>query len=218
MTGAAPAKFRFDLDLGHRQERNSVMTESAIAALVDQRPRRGSPRGSGRRRAHRHGQGRAGDRQAAQRPRRPHRGHERRARRQSPRDARATPCRSPPPSAASSRATCSTREPTAEIEALIAECLASLDAVPHLVIRCNARTRRRRARDRHRPASRPPASPAASSSSAIPTSAMGDARHRMGRRRHRPRHARARGRDRRAHRPIPRRPGRQPTTPEDPAQ
>jgi len=27
-------------------------------------------------------------------------------------------------------------QPTAEIEALIAECLASLDAVPHLVIRC----------------------------------------------------------------------------------
>src|SRR5690606_19951343 len=30
------------------------------------------------------------------------------------------------------------REPTAEIEALIAECLASLEGVPHLVIRCNA--------------------------------------------------------------------------------
>ena len=36
MTGSAPApaKFRFDLDLGHRQERNSVMTESAIAMLI----------------------------------------------------------------------------------------------------------------------------------------------------------------------------------------
>src|SRR3569833_2133214 len=33
MTGA-PAKFRFDLDLGHREERNSVLTESAMAALV----------------------------------------------------------------------------------------------------------------------------------------------------------------------------------------
>src|SRR5690606_22102844 len=29
------------------------------------------------------------------------------------------------------------REPTAEIEALVTECLASLDAVPHLVIRCH---------------------------------------------------------------------------------
>ena len=29
MTSAAPAKFRFDLDLGHREERNSVMTDSA---------------------------------------------------------------------------------------------------------------------------------------------------------------------------------------------
>ena len=31
---AAPAKFRFDLDLGHRDERNAVMTESALAAMV----------------------------------------------------------------------------------------------------------------------------------------------------------------------------------------
>ena len=30
----APAKFRFDLDLGHRQERNSVVTESALAAMI----------------------------------------------------------------------------------------------------------------------------------------------------------------------------------------
>src|SRR5690348_1964132 len=34
MTGPSPAKFRFDLDLGHRDERNSVMTESALAAMV----------------------------------------------------------------------------------------------------------------------------------------------------------------------------------------
>src|SRR5690242_21945697 len=31
---AAPAKFRFDLDLGHREERNSVITESALAAMI----------------------------------------------------------------------------------------------------------------------------------------------------------------------------------------
>ena len=36
MTGSSPApsKFNFDLDLGHRQERNSVMTETAIAMLI----------------------------------------------------------------------------------------------------------------------------------------------------------------------------------------
>ena len=34
MTSAAPTKFRFDLDLGHRAERNAVMTETAIATLV----------------------------------------------------------------------------------------------------------------------------------------------------------------------------------------
>ena len=35
MTSAAPTKFRFDLDLGHRQERNTVLTETAIATLLD---------------------------------------------------------------------------------------------------------------------------------------------------------------------------------------
>ena len=34
MTAASPVKFRFDLDLGHREERNSVLTESALAMLV----------------------------------------------------------------------------------------------------------------------------------------------------------------------------------------
>ena len=34
MTATSPAKFRFDLDLGHREERNSVLTESAMVALV----------------------------------------------------------------------------------------------------------------------------------------------------------------------------------------
>ena len=35
MTAASPAKFRFDLDLGHREERNSVMSEGAMAALLN---------------------------------------------------------------------------------------------------------------------------------------------------------------------------------------
>ena len=33
---AAPAKFTFDLDLGRRQERNSLVTETAMAALLEQ--------------------------------------------------------------------------------------------------------------------------------------------------------------------------------------
>src|SRR4051794_2938923 len=31
---AVPAKFRFDLDLGHRQERNTIVTESGLAMLI----------------------------------------------------------------------------------------------------------------------------------------------------------------------------------------
>src|SRR5690242_21527854 len=34
MMSSAPAKFRFDLDLGHRQERNTVVTESGLATLI----------------------------------------------------------------------------------------------------------------------------------------------------------------------------------------
>ena len=31
---AAPAKFTFDLDLGRREEKNRLLTESAITAMV----------------------------------------------------------------------------------------------------------------------------------------------------------------------------------------
>ena len=136
MTNAAPAKFRFDLDLGHRQERNTVLTETAIATLV------ANARDEGRR------EGLAeGERSAAVR-----------AAQAIANAATTLADHTAALNAAlddSRHATLSDavslaaiigrklarhlldREPTAEIEALLAECLASLDAVPHLVIRCN---------------------------------------------------------------------------------
>lgn len=136
MTSAAPTKFRFDLDLGHRQERNTVLTETAIATLV------ANAREEGRREGLAEGE----------------RGAAVRAAQAIANAATALADHTAALNAAlddNRRATLSDavalaamigrklarhlldREPTAEIEALLAECLASLDAVPHLVIRCN---------------------------------------------------------------------------------
>ncbi len=136
MTSAAPAKFRFDLDLGHRQERNAVMTESAIAALVD------SAREEGRRAGLAEGErtamvmaaqaiaqaaGLLADHTAALSA--------------TLDDERRTLTTEAAGLAAAVGSKLASHllaaQPTAEIEALIAECLASLDAVPHLVIRCH---------------------------------------------------------------------------------
>jgi flagellar assembly protein FliH len=136
MTSAAPTKFRFDLDLGHRQERNTVLTETAIATLL------ANAREEGRREGLAEGE----------------RGAAVRAAQAIANAATALADHTAALNAAlddNRRATLSDavslaamigrklarhlldREPTAEIEALLAECLASLDAVPHLVIRCN---------------------------------------------------------------------------------
>lgn len=137
MMSASPAKFRFDLDLGHRQERNSVMTDSAIAALVTNARNEGIREGLAE-----------GERTAAIK-----------AAQSIAKAAQALADHTAAMNAAlddNRHATLSDavslaatigrklarhlldREPTAEIEALITECLASLDRVPHLVIRCNA--------------------------------------------------------------------------------
>ena len=134
---AAPAKFRFDLDLGHqrRAQFGGHRKRASPRWLPTPGPKVASDGIA-------EGQRSAAVKAAAHRPgrrkaRRPHRGAQRRAR------------RSPPPhtvadalglAASIGRKLAShllAAEPVAEIEALITECLASLDAVPHLVIRCN---------------------------------------------------------------------------------
>lgn len=132
---AAPAKFTFDLDLGHRQERNSLMTESAMTALVNNARAEGYRDGlaegtkaatvkAAERLAHAAEQ--LANHVAAQHAALDDARHETLG------DAVAL-------AAAIGKKLASqllAKEPTGEIEALIVECLASLDTAPHLVIRC----------------------------------------------------------------------------------
>lgn len=131
----APAKFRFDLDLGHRQERNTVVTETGLATLV------AGARAEGHAQGLAEGQHSANARAAEQ--------------------LAAAACALADHAAALNAALDDHRhatlgeaigvaaaigrklahhlladQPTAELEALIAECIASLDSVPHLVVRC----------------------------------------------------------------------------------
>lgn len=131
----APAKFTFDLDLGSRQERSPVVTEAAVAELVRQ------ARSEGR------AQGFAEGELSA----------EAMVKRQLASAAETLAARVAAAAAALDdrnkanladavtlslaiarklSAALLAQQPTGEIEALIAECLATLDTVPHLVIRC----------------------------------------------------------------------------------
>lgn len=136
MTQAAPAKFRFDLDLGHRQEHNSVMTDSAIANLI------ANARSEGRREGLAEGERTASVKAAqviakAATDLADHTA----ALNAALDDSRHAMLAEAVGLAASVGRKLAhhllEREPTVEIETLLAECLASLDAVPHLVIRCN---------------------------------------------------------------------------------
>lgn len=133
---AAPAKFTFDLDLGRRQERNSLVTETAMAALIEEARREG--REAGLAEGERTAVARAAKAEAAA--------------------AEALAVRVAAMAAGMDDAKKQTiaeaielslsiarklaggliaRQPTAEIEQLVAECMATLDGVPHLVIRCD---------------------------------------------------------------------------------
>lgn len=132
---AAPAKFRFDLDLGHRQERNSVLTESALASIVTNARAEGYRDGLAE--GERNAVVKAAERLAAAAEHLADHAASLNAalddhRRQTLTEAASLAATIGKKLASSLVAA----QPTAEIEALIAECLVSLDAVPHLVIRC----------------------------------------------------------------------------------
>jgi len=133
---AAPSKFTFDLDLGHRQERNSLVTETAMADLLA--TARAEGLAAGRAEGERSATASAAKAQTAA--------------------AEALGARVAAMAAGMDDARKQTiaeavglslsiarklaggliaREPTGEIEQLIAECMATLDGVPHLVIRCD---------------------------------------------------------------------------------
>jgi flagellar assembly protein FliH len=135
MTAAAPTKFRFDLDLGHREERNSILTDSALATLVS------NARAEGYRDGVADGE-RTGVTKAAQRL--AHAAEllaDHAAALNAAMDDHRHATLTDAVGLAATVGKKLAREliataPTAEIDKLIAECLASLDAVPHLVIRC----------------------------------------------------------------------------------
>jgi flagellar assembly protein FliH len=136
MTQASPTKFRFDLDLGHRQERNRVITESGLAGLIADA--RAEGRAEGLAEGERTATVRAAQAIAVAAQNLADHTAAMNAALDDNRQAILT-------DAVSLAATIGkklahhliAREPAAEIEALIAECLASLDAVPHLVVRCH---------------------------------------------------------------------------------
>ncbi|HHY50459.1 MAG TPA: flagellar assembly protein FliH, partial [Alphaproteobacteria bacterium] len=133
---AAPVRFTFDLDLGRREEKNRLLTESAMAAMLEDARTAGFAEGFA-----------AGEQGATAKAARQlataaaELGERVAALSASLDDIKKTTLREAVDLAASIARKLAgnlvNREPTAEIEALIAECLASLEGVPHLVIRCN---------------------------------------------------------------------------------
>ncbi len=132
---AAPAKFTFDLDLGHRQERNSLVTETAMADLLAAARQEGFA--AGRAEGERSAVVTAAKAETA--------AAEALAARVAAFTATLDDARKQTIGEAVELAVSIARklaggliarEPAAEIEALVAECMASLDGVPHLVIRC----------------------------------------------------------------------------------
>lgn len=136
MSLAAPAKFTFDLDLGRREERNSVITDSAMATMIADARTAGFAEGFA-----------AGEQSVAAKAAKQlsaaaigladqvaaMAANLDDTRKETLADAVAL-------SASIARKLAGelmAHQPTVEIEALIAECLASLDGAPHLVIRCN---------------------------------------------------------------------------------
>ena len=132
---AAPAKFTFDLDLGRPRDARSI-PESAMASLLE------DARAAGRAEGFAEGERSAVATSARQLASAASSLADRvSAFAASVEDAKkSTLAEATELSAGIARKLARAlveREPAAEIEALIAECLASLDGVPHLVIRCH---------------------------------------------------------------------------------
>jgi flagellar assembly protein FliH len=135
MSAAAPQKFTFDLDLGGRRERNSVVTDSAMASLL----------AKARDEGYRAGQADGERSDATKSALRIAAAAEQLATHTASMSA-ALDDRSKQNLAEAVELAATvgrklaghllSREPTGELEALIAECLASIGGAPHLVIRC----------------------------------------------------------------------------------
>jgi flagellar assembly protein FliH len=134
---ATPAKFTFDLDLGRREEKNRLLTESAVSSMLADARTAGFAEGFAA------GEQGVTAKAAKQLSVAAAALGERVAAIAASLDdhKKATLAEAVELAATVARKLASSlvaEQPTAEIEALIAECLASLDGVPHLVIRCNS--------------------------------------------------------------------------------
>ena len=132
---AAPARFTFDLDLGRREERNAVVTETAMSAMLEAAREDGFAAGRAE-----------GERTALAAAAKAEAAHaEALAMQVAAFTATIDDVRKQTSAEAVGVALSIARklaggliarEPAAEIEALVAECMATLGGAPHLVIRC----------------------------------------------------------------------------------
>ncbi|MEO6394871.1 MAG: flagellar assembly protein FliH [Devosia sp.] len=132
---ATPTKFTFDLDLGRRQERNALITETAMAAMLAKARAEGYQQGlTEGERAH-----------SVEAARRLAAAAEMLAANSAAMNAALDDRTKQTLSEAIELASTIGRklaahllaaQPTRELDALLAECLASLEGLPHLVIRC----------------------------------------------------------------------------------
>ncbi len=134
---AAPARFRFDLDLGGTAERREPMVaESAVAALLAEA--RAAARAEGFAEGERSAVAGAARQLATAASALADQAAGYSAAVEDARKATLADAAELALGVARKLArTLIAREPAAEIEALLAECLAALDGVPHLVIRCH---------------------------------------------------------------------------------
>jgi flagellar assembly protein FliH len=134
---STPAKFRFDLDLGHRQERNTVVTETGLATLIASA--RAEGRAEGLAEAQTSNTARAVEQLASAARALADHAAALNAALDDHRQAILTEAIGVASAIGRKLAHHLLADhPTAELEALITECLASLDSVPHLVVRCSA--------------------------------------------------------------------------------
>lgn len=133
---AQPAKFMFDLDLGHVHERTRVVTETGLDEMIHKAAGEGFERGRAEGEAGAVAQSAARTAEAAEKLAIQAAGMASaidEMRRQSRAEATSLAISVGKKLAGELLA----RRPTAELETLIGECLSSLDHAPHLVVRCH---------------------------------------------------------------------------------
>jgi flagellar assembly protein FliH len=133
---ASPARFNFDLDLGTPRSHSAVISESAMAGLIE--AARAEARAAGIAEGERSAAARAAKQLATAADRLADQAAAMAAASDDAlKQALADGVKLALVSARRLAGGLIAREPVAEIEALLTECLSTLDGVPHLVVRCH---------------------------------------------------------------------------------